>query len=376
MKIVIAPDSFKGSLTAVEAAQYIADGINTVMPEAEVFQKPMADGGEGTMEALLTATDGKRVPLEATGPLGEKISAAYAISGRKTAIIECALISGLTQVPESKRNPDHTTSSGLGEAILDALDQGCTELIIGLGGSAVNDGGLGMLQALGMKATDDSDGLAGVYGKDMHRVQTVDFSGIDTRLQNVSIKVATDVDNPLCGETGATYVYGPQKGAAPQQLESYDKAMKKFAHLVEKETGKQIMNTPGAGAAGGLGFALLSLGATLISGARLVAQTSKVEEAIRSSDLVITGEGQSDEQTLYGKAPGYIASLAKKYGVPAILLSGSLGGNANALREHFSGCFSIVNKPLTLEASMKNAGGLLTGQTEQVMNLVRVFEYK
>ncbi len=370
MKIVVAPDSFKGSLTSGEAAQCMADGIHQIVPEAAVIQKPMADGGEGTMEALLTATDGKRISLEATGPLGNKISTSFAVTERKTAIIECAKIAGLTQVPESQRNPDHTTSFGLGETMLVALDKGCTEIIIGLGGSAVNEGGLGMLQALGMKATDTGGELAGIFGKDLHRVQTIDFSGMDARLRHVSIKVASDVDNPLCGERGATYVYGPQKGASIRQLEEYDDAMEGFGHLVEKETGKQIMNTPGAGAAGGLGFALLSLGAELMSGARLVAEASGMEKAIQSADLVITGEGQSDEQTLYGKAPGYIASLAKKHQVPVILLSGSLGGNTDVLREHFSGCFSIANKPITLQQFMENAGELLTEQTKQVMNLV------
>jgi len=374
MKIVVAPDSFKGSLTSVQAAQSISKGIHMVLPDAEVIYKPMADGGEGTTEALLTATTGKSIPLQVTGPLGAKFSTTYAITNKNTAIIECAAIAGLTQVPEAKRNPDHTTSYGIGEAIIDALDRNCTKLIIGLGGSAVNDGGLGMLLALGMKAKDSDDKNIGMYGKDLHHVKVIDFSDMDFRLQNVSIKIASDVDNPLCGENGATYVYGPQKGAKSRQLEAYDRAMENFGCLVEKETGMQLMNQSGAGAAGGLGFALLSLGAELISGAKLVAEASQMEETIQTADLVITGEGQSDEQTLYGKAPGYIASLAKKHQIPIILLSGSLSGNVDTLREIFSGCFSITNKPLTIEECMENAGELLTGQTKQVMNLVRALK--
>lgn len=376
MKIVVAPDSFKGSLTSVQAAQSIADGIHTVMPGAQVVQKPIADGGEGTTEALLIAADGKRIPLEAAGPLGKKISTAYAITKEKTAIIECAEIAGLTQVPEAMRNPDLTTSYGIGEAIIEAIDKNCTEIIIGLGGSAVNDGGLGMLQALGMRAFDANREHVGFFGKDLQHINSIDFSGLDSRLQDISIKVASDVDNPLCGKRGATYVYGPQKGVTPQQLEVYDRAMKSFGRLVENEIGKKWMQQPGAGAAGGLGFALLALGAELISGAKLVAEVSHVEEAIREADLVITGEGQSDEQTLYGKAPGYIAALAKQYDVPVVLLSGSLGGNLDALRVHFSGCFSITNKPLSLEECMENACELLTEQTKQVMNLLQVFRKK
>lgn len=377
MNIVVAPDSFKGSLTSVEAAQCMANGIHKKIPEAEVMQKPMADGGEGTVDALLMASGGKRIPLEVTGPLGTKISTAYAITGGKTAVIECAAIAGLTQVPAPQQNPDHTTSFGLGEAIRNALDQGCTELIIGLGGSAVNDGGLGMLQALGMKATDSNGENVGFFGKDLQRVKAVDFSGMDPRIQHISIKVAADVDNPLCGKHGATYVYGPQKGATPRQLEAYDQAMAHFGQVVEKETAGKFMDSPGAGAAGGLGFALLALGGELMSGAKLVAEASQLEKTIEKADLVFTGEGQSDEQTLYGKAPGYVASLAKKHRVPTVLLSGSLGGNADALLESFSGCFSITNRPLTLEECMENAAELLTKQTKQVMALVcGVKEYK
>jgi len=376
MKIVIAPDSFKGSLTSVQAAESITKGISAVMPHAEIISKPMADGGEGTMEALLTAANGKSVLVKTTGPLGEKITASYAVTNQKTAIIECAAIAGLTQVPEEKRNPDHTTSFGIGEAIMHALDNNFTDLIIGLGGSAVNDGGLGMLQALGMKATDANRDAVGFFGKDLHHVHAIDFSAIDARLKDVSIKVASDVDNPLFGKRGATYVYGPQKGATPGQVERYDLAMKNFGRLVENEIGEQLMNQPGAGAAGGLGFALLSLGAELVSGAKLVAEASHVGEAIQTADLVVTGEGQSDEQTLYGKAPGYVAALAKKHHVPAILLSGSLGGDVDALREQFSGCFSIVNRPLSLEECMEQAGELLMEQTKQVLNLVQALSNK
>ncbi|MGM8212929.1 glycerate kinase [Virgibacillus sp. W0430] len=370
MKIVIAPDSFKGSLSSLQASKIMKQAIKSVIPSSKIITKPMADGGEGTLGALLTARPGKLIPICVSGPLGEPISTTYAIIENNTAIIECAAISGLVQVPEEQRNPDNTTSYGIGEVIKDALDKNCTELIIGLGGSAVNDGGLGMLQALGLRAKNDQGTAVGHFGKDVHDVTYVDFSKIDHRLSNVSIKVASDVDNPLCGKLGATFIYGPQKGATPAQLKLYDRSMKRYGSLIEAATNKSLMNYRGAGSAGGLGFALLSLGAHLVSGAELLAKAMQVEEEIKTADLVLTGEGQSDEQTLYGKAPGYIAFIAQKHKVPVVLLSGSLSGDLNVLRQRFSGCFSITNKPLSLTECMENADTLLYEQTKQVIHLI------
>ncbi|MEC5423032.1 glycerate kinase [Virgibacillus sp. C22-A2] len=370
MNIVVAPDSFKGSLTSIQASQIMRNSIITILPESTVVLKPMADGGEGTLEALLTATKGEEISVSCTGPLGSRIITTYAIVGRKTAIIECASVAGLIQVPSDNRNPDLTSTYGIGELMVDAMNKGCTEFVIGLGGSATNDGGLGMLQALGMEAFDSKGEKVGPFGNDLHQVRKVDLSGIDHRLANVSIKVACDVDNPLCGEKGATKVYGPQKGATAEQLILYDKSLQRYGSLIEKEVNRSLVGISGSGAAGGLGFALLAIGANLVSGANLLADAMNVEQSIMKADLVITGEGQSDEQTLYGKAPGYIASLSKKHNVPVILISGSLSGDLNVLREKFSGCFSINTKPMSLKESMEKANVLLFEQTKQVIHLV------
>ncbi len=370
MNIVIAPDSFKGSLTSLQASQIIKSSILDLDCDYyNVVMMPMADGGEGTLETLLASTKGEIIPITCTGPLGEKNDTTYAIVNSNTAIIESASVSGLMQVPSNKRNPDFTTSYGMGEVMIDAMDKGCTSFVIGLGGSAINDGGLGMLQALGMKAFDADGQKVGQFGKDLHRVKSLDLSNMDARLSNVTIKVACDVDNPLCGKNGASAVYGPQKGATKEQIQQYDLSLNNFGSLMETELNKPLKNVPGAGAAGGLGFAFLTLGAKLISGAELLAETMKLEEAIQQADLVITGEGQSDYQTLYGKAPGYIAQLGKKYHVPVILISGSLK-NHDKLRESFTGSFSIIDKPLTLKESMRQADTLLYEQTKQIIHFM------
>ncbi|AXI39256.1 glycerate kinase [Bacillaceae bacterium ZC4] len=370
MNIVVAPDSFKGSLTSSQAANIMKQAILDLHYGDTVRTKPMADGGEGTVDALLASSAGDRIEVTCTGPLGKKIKTYYAILENNTAAIEVANIAGLVQVPPSQRNPDVTTTFGLGEVMKDALDKGCKSFIIGLGGSATNDGGLGFLQALGMKAWDKEGKEAGIFGKDLLEVNQVSFDRLDPRLEHITIKVACDVDNPLCGEKGASAVYGPQKGASSKQIPIYDEALARFAALIEKQKGKVFINVKGAGAAGGLGFAFLVLGAKLISGAELVAEASNLKEAIEQADLVITGEGQSDEQTLYGKAPGYIADLAQIYGVPTILISGSLAGNLDVLRSKFHGCFSIITKPLTIEECMDQAKQLLYNQTKQVMHLI------
>lgn len=255
--------------------------------------------------------------------------------------------------------------------MIDALDKGCKSIILGLGGSATNDGGLGMLEALGMNARNDKGSEIGPFGRDLLQVAGVSFAGLDKRLASVSIKVACDVDNPLCGNRGASAVYGPQKGATQEQITQYDQVLGKYANLIEAEINKSLQDVAGAGAAGGLGFALLSIGAELVSGAKLLADAAHLKDYIKHADLVLTGEGQSDVQTLYGKAPGYVAELAEVFGVPAVLIYGSLAGNFDALNEKFAGCFSIVNKSLSLEECMKNADELLFEQTRQVMHFWR-----
>ncbi|WP_156289796.1 glycerate kinase [Oceanobacillus salinisoli] len=371
MKVVVAPDSFKGSLTSIEAANRMKEAILQDFPEADVMEKPMADGGEGTLAALLKANGGKEISVSCKGPLGESIQTTYGMVNQTTAIIEVASIAGLTQVPEEKRNPDNTTSYGIGEVMLDAMSRGCTEMIVGLGGSATNDGGHGMLQAIGMKAWNKEGKEVEPFGKNVQYIDRVDFSEMDSRFKHVSIKVASDVDNPLCGENGATAVYGPQKGMLKERIPIYDQALDTFSDLIEAELHKSIKNYPGAGAAGGLGFAFLTLGAKLVSGAQLVGEAMEMESTIQQADFVITGEGKSDEQTLYGKAPGYVASLAEKYDVPVVLISGSIDGDIDQLMKKFSGCFSIVTKPITLKECMEKAGELLYQQTKQVIHFIR-----
>ncbi len=370
MKIVIAPDSYKGSLSATEVAKTISQAIAEIGSH-EVIQKPMADGGEGTIEAILSATsNGQNIEISALGPLGNIIDTNYAIINQSTAVIETALHAGLYQVPKEQRNPDLTTSYGMGQAIIDAMDRNCKQIIIGLGGSATNDGGLGLLQALGLKAYDKDGNQLDKFGKDLLHINSINAKELDPRLKNTDFRIACDVDNPLCGDLGASAVYGPQKGATSNQVTKYDHALKYFARLLEDSLAQSWQHTPGAGAAGGLGFAFLAIGGTLESGAGLIAESIKLEENIKQADLAITGEGQSDEQTLYGKAPGYVANLANKYNVPTILLSGSLGENNQALREKFAGCFSIVNRPLSLEECMNNTSYLLAEQTKQIMTLI------
>lgn len=369
MTIVVAPDSFKGSLTAIQAAEMMKKAILAVQPQKEVIKKPMADGGEGTTDSLLSATPGDMVSIDCTGPLGQQKSTSYAIIGGDTAVIECAKIAGLADVPLSKRNPDYTTTYGIGEVMLDALDKGCTSMIVGLGGSATNDGGLGMLLALGMGAFDIYGDPVGIYGADVTNVANVDISGLDPRFKGIHIKVASDVTNPLCGEEGASAIYGPQKGATKAQIITYDRALKNFSYQIESALDDTFQNISGAGAAGGLGFGLLTLGAELVSGATLLGEAMDVEGAIAKADFVLTGEGQSDVQTLYGKAPGYVASLAKKHQIPIILISGSIKDN-DELSRMFSGSFSMINKPLTLDQCMLKAETLLYEQTKQIIQLL------
>lgn len=387
MKIVIAPDSFKGSMSALQVGQTMEKAVLEIFPECQSIVKPMADGGEGTLDILLQATNGRKIPITCMGPDGKEISTSYGIqSDQKTAIIECANIAGLPLVPLEMRNPDKTTSYGIGEAIRDALDRGCSSIVIGLGGSAVNDGGFGMLQALGLKAWDEKGNLLSHFGKDMLRVAKVNIDNLDKRIWQTEIKIASDVTNPLCGETGASRVFGPQKGATPAQVTQYDQALDTYGTLLEKEFALLVKNKhrtktargleddvskkskQGAGAAGGIGFALLTIGGNIYSGAKLIADMIELESAIKKADLVLTGEGKSDEQTLYGKAPGFIAEIANKHNVPTVLISGSLGGETSALQKKFSGCYSIQKQPITLKDSIKNAESLLYEQTKQILH--------
>ncbi|WP_077623330.1 glycerate kinase [Sediminibacillus massiliensis] len=371
MKIVLAPDSYKGSLSSIRVSEVMADAVHSIDSNIETIVKPMADGGEGTLDALLKATAGKKISIDCKGPLGEESQSWYVELPDKTAVIETANIAGLQLLSEQNKNPDLTTTYGIGEAILDALDRGNHTIIVTLGGSATNDGGLGMLQALGMKAWSATGREVGIYGESLFSVNKIDIRSLDKRLENVNIKIASDVDNPLTGTNGASHVYGMQKGANGSRIIDYDQALEKYGPLVEKAFDKQVMNKKGAGAAGGLGFALLALGGELQSGADLVAETIGLREAIQDADFIFTGEGQSDRQTLYGKAPGHVAKIGKESNKPTILLSGSLDGDLSKLNELFVGCFSIVSGPKTLEECIDNVEDLLFETTRQVTNVLK-----
>ncbi|MDQ0353002.1 glycerate kinase [Alkalibacillus filiformis] len=370
MKITVSPDSFKGSLSAKQASNVIEQGCQTVDSSAVIKKIPMADGGEGTVDALIYSTNGKRLHCEVTGPLGEPISTIMGESGANhEALIEVASVCGLMQVPKEKQNPLFTTSYGLGELVKKALDVGYRQLLIGLGGSATNDGGLGMLQALGAKFYDRNHEKVGFYGNDLQFVEYVDLTNLDPRLKQCEIKVASDVENPLYGESGASHVFGPQKGASIQVVKQMDEALARYSQIVESELGQTYKNKQGAGAAGGLGFALMVIGGEITSGAQVVGEVARLEDEIKSSQLVVTGEGQSDFQTFYGKAPGYVASLAQKHNVPCVLISGAIADQDGKLRELFSGVFSITNQPMSLEDCIKNADQLLLQQTANVVHL-------
>ncbi|WP_161890809.1 glycerate kinase [Pontibacter russatus] len=371
MKIVVAPDSFKGSLTAKEAGLTIQTAFEKEIPGVRVAVVPMADGGEGTLDALVFATNGKKIAATATGPLGEQAQTHYGILGDgKTAVIEMAQVAGLPMVPANRRNPLLTTTYGVGELIAAALDKGIRSFIIGLGGSATNDGGLGMLQALGAAFLDEKGSQVKPVGASLQQIAEVDFTNLRPELKACRFRIASDVQNPLCGETGASHVFGPQKGATAAQVRQLDEGLSHYACLVENHLYVKLQNTPGAGAAGGLGFGLLALGAEILSGAQVVAEATGLEKQIAAADWVITGEGQSDFQTLYGKAPFFVATLAKQHKVDTILISGGLGKGHELLLEHFVSCHSIINAPMPLEQAIAEAQPLLFSCARNIARLV------
>jgi len=348
MKIVIAPDSYKESLSASEVAQAIERGFREVFPDAEYVSVPVADGGEGTVEAMIAATQGTEQHVEVTGPLGEKVNACWGISGDgTTAIIEMAAASGLALVPPAKRNPLVTTSRGTGELILDALDKGARHIIIGIGGSATNDGGAGMIQALGARLCDANGKEIGNGGGSLMALNAIDISGLDPRLKACTIRVACDVTNPLVGESGASRVFGPQKGADEATIVELDKNLSHFADIIKKSLHIDVKNVPGAGAAGGMGAALMAfLGAELRSGIEIVTQALQLEEHIHDCTWVLTGEGRIDSQSIHGKVPVGVASVAKKYHKPVIGIVHQYGIDA---------VFSVLNSVCSLEEAFCGA---------------------
>ena len=347
MKIVVAPDSFKGSLTAIEVSDAIEKGIREVFPEAEIIKIPMADGGDGTVQCLVNATGGKILEEKVIGPLGNEVWAFYGILGdRKTAIVEMAAASGLTLVPEGKRNPLITTTYGTGQLIKAALNQGCRKMIIGIGGSATNDGGAGMVQALGTKLLDKDGEEIGFGGGELKKIVKIDISCMDKRLSDIKVLVASDVNNPLCGPQGASRIYGPQKGATPEIIEELDESLAYFAELIKRDLHKDIKDIPGAGAAGGLGASLIAfLNAEFRPGIEIMIEAVKLEQAIKDADLVITGEGKIDSQTIYGKAPIGVAKIAKKYNVPVVAVAAIIEEDSRIFQSYGIDTLIKVSEP-------------------------------
>lgn len=357
MKIVIAPDSFKESMSALEAACAIEKGFKKVLPDVGYVKIPMADGGEGTVRSLVDATGGKTRKETVTGPMGTEVEAFFGITGDKqTALIEMAAASGIHLVPREKRNPLLTTTKGTGELIRAALDRGVKQIVIGIGGSATNDGGAGMAQALGAKLLDKDGNPVGFGGGELNKLHSIDLTQLDPRLKDVHIEVACDVDNPLTGERGASAVFGPQKGATPEMVSILDANLAHYAQVVKDALGIDVDQIPGAGAAGGLGAGLITfLGASLKRGVDVVAETVQLEKHIDQASLVITGEGKIDGQTIYGKTPVGVAKRAKKYGIPVIGIAGILGEGCDAVYRHgIDALFSIVPGTVSLETALAN----------------------
>lgn len=375
LNIVIAPDSYKGSLTAKEVGRTILKALAVELEGARITVVPMADGGEGTMEALVFAMDGRTETVRVKGPLLQLVDTRYGILGDgETVVMEVANIAGLTMVEEEERNPLHTSSFGVGQVWLHALDRGYRRFIIGLGGSATNDGGMGMLQALGAVFRDRSGQAVIPVGASLGEIDHVHLEHLDPRLSECEILVATDVTNPLCGEQGSSRVFGPQKGATAEQIRQLDHGLAHFARLLEAQRGESLRDCPGAGAAGGLGFALMFLGAKMVPGAQLIAEAAGLEEKIRKADWVITGEGKTDHQTVYGKLPVTVAKLAQRHGAKPLLISGSIGSDVEPLHRYFVSMHSIVRRPMSLEQAMENAESLLFETAREIGRLIRVVE--
>jgi len=358
MKIVIAPDSYKESLSATEVAQAIEKGFREIFPDAQYVSVPVADGGEGTVEAMIAATHGSAHSALVTGPLGEKVNANWGMSGDgKTAFIEMAAASGLALVPPEKRNPLITTSRGTGELILQALDSGASNIIIGIGGSATNDGGAGMVQALGAKLCDANGTEIGYGGGSLNTLNTIDVSGLDPRIKHCAIRVACDVTNPLVGEQGASRIFGPQKGATEPLILELDRNLAHYADIIKKSLGVDVKNVPGAGAAGGMGAALMAfLGAELKSGIEIVTQALNLEEHIHDCTLVVTGEGRIDSQSIHCKVPVGVTNVAKKYHKPVIGIAGSLTRDVGVVHQYgIDAVFSVLTSIGTLEEAFRGA---------------------
>ncbi|MGR7119782.1 glycerate kinase [Klebsiella aerogenes] len=358
MKIVIAPDSYKESLSALDVATAIETGFREIYPHAEYVKVPVADGGEGTVEAMVAATQGHIVQVSVTGPLGEPVNAFYGLSGdMRCAYIEMAAASGLESVPPTRRNPLLTTSWGTGELIRHALDAGVSQIIIGIGGSATNDGGAGMAQALGAKLLNAGQQQIAPGGSALETLARIDLSELDPRLADCRIDVACDVTNPLTGPQGASAVFGPQKGATAAMIERLDRGLQHFAQIIDRDLDIDVLSLEGGGAAGGMGAALYAFcGANLRPGIEIVTDALGLADLVADADLVITGEGRIDSQTIHGKVPVGVAKVAKRYNVPVIGIAGSLTADVGVVHQHgLDAVFSVLYSVCTLDEALANA---------------------
>lgn len=376
-KVVIAIDSFKGSLSTFEAGNAIKESVNQVFCDAAVVISPIADGGEGTTEAIISATDGEFVNVMVTNPLGEKINSRYGIiPSRKTAVIEMSEAAGITLIDEKDRNPLNTTTYGVGEMIADAISKGCRKFIVGIGGSATNDGGVGMLQALGFEFLDLNKNQVELGAKGLENIVEIKTDNVLKELKDCEFCVACDVKNVLCGETGCSRIFGPQKGATEDMIKNMDLWLGNYANLTQKVIPSADPMAHGTGAAGGMGFALLAyLDATLTSGVELVMEETDIESHIKDADIVVTGEGRLDGQSYMGKAPVGVAKLAKKYGKAVIAFSGCVTDDAVVCNDHgIDAFFPIIRTPCSLSDAMdkNNAYKNLKDTALQVFKLIKV----
>jgi glycerate kinase len=374
MKIVIAPQGFKGSLSALEIARAIEEGIRRAVPDAGTVLVPVADGGDGTLQALVDSSGGRIITTTVTGPLGPPVKAQWGAMGDgQTAVIEMARASGLALITRKERDPLRATTRGTGELIKAALDAGLRRFIIGIGGSATNDGGAGMAQALGARLLDKSGEDLPPGGAALARLDRIDVSKMDSRLEGSRFTVACDVNNPLCGPTGASAIFGPQKGATPEMVRQLDAALAHFAETVKRDLGKDVRDIPGAGAAGGLGAGLMAfLNAELRAGVDIVLDAVGLEEKLEGARLVITGEGQIDKSTAFNKAPVGVARIAKKHGIPVLAIAGSLGEGYHQVHElGIDAVFSLVSGPMPLDEAMGRTRELIASQAEEIVRVMR-----
>ena len=393
MKVIVAIDSFKGSLSSMEAAEAAKKGIIRAIPEAEVVVRPLADGGEGTVDALVLGMGGKLETVNVTGPLGEKVDCTYGIIEAKrdrqdnlnpkiiqkierTAIIEMSGAAGITLVPENARNPLYTTTYGVGEVIKNAIFKGCRHFIVGIGGSATNDGGIGMLQALGFGMLDKDGNQVSFGAEGLKDIEKITDENVIPELKDCTFRIACDVTNPLCGEFGCSAVFGPQKGADSAMIIQMDVWLSRYAKLTSEKYEKADAKYPGTGAAGGLGFAFLSFtNAVLESGVKIILEETKLEDYIKDADIVVTGEGRLDGQTIFGKAPIGVAKMAKKYGKMVIAFSGAVTEDACVCNEHgIDAFFPVLRKIQTLQEAMDsvNARENMAEAVEQVFRLINL----